>query len=155
MFSSNSPFNRGQLPNMNNVIEIEDTKSMNAMLNSLKDDGRGGLKTKNNKEYSGKFDGKGGVKDVKESVVSKPSIGKPLVTDGNVDYHSHPSGSEKFQRGSKSYTGTWAQPPSKQDISVASSTKGSYKYLIGMQTQTIYVYNKSGVVATIPIKSFK
>ena len=137
---------------MSNVTQIQSTDKMEAMVNSIKDDGTGGTKAANNKEYSGSFGGKNGVYGTKESNAGKPSEGKPLVTTGNVDFHSHPSGTEKITIKEESYTGSWAQPPSKQDISVSGNKS---QYVVGMSSGTIYIYNKTGVIATIPLSIFK
>ena len=136
---------------MQNVIEIENTNNIKAMLGSIKDDGSGGVKPENNMEYSGSF-GKNGVYNTKASKSEKPSTGKRLVTTGKNDYHSHPSGSEKFIKNGESYVASWKQPPSKQDISEAGS---KLEYVPAMRNQTIYIYNNKGVIATIPISTFK
>jgi hypothetical protein len=138
---------------MKNVVQIQSTDKMGAMINSIKDDGTGGTSAANNKEYSGSFGGKNGVYGVKESNAGKPSEGKPLVTTGTNDFHSHPSGTEKIVINGQSYTGSWQQPPSKQDISVAGNKN---QYVIGMSNGgTIYIYNNKGVIATIPVATFK
>jgi len=136
---------------MKNVVEIKNTNSMKAMLGSIKDDGLGGTNLANNKEYSGSF-GKNGVYNTKESKASKPTDGKQLVTIGENDYHSHPSGTEDFTINGESYVARWKQPPSKQDITVAGS---KMQYVPAMRNQTIYIYNNKGVIATIPISTFK
>jgi hypothetical protein len=122
------------------------------MINSIKDDGKGGRVDANNKEYSGLFGGKDGVHNLRESNAGKPSERKPLVTTGVNDFHSHPSGTERVTIHGQSYTGSWQQPPSKQDISTAGN---SNKYMVGMGSGLIYVYNRNGVIATIPIETFK
>ena len=137
---------------MSNVTQIQSTDKMEAMVNSIKDDGTGGTNVANNKEYSGSFGGKNGVYNTKESASGKPSGGKPLETIGTVDFHSHPSGTEKITIKGESYTGSWAQPPSKQDISVSGNKS---QYVVGMGNGTIYIYNKNGVIATIPLSTFK
>jgi hypothetical protein len=133
---------------MKNIVQIENSEKMEAMLNSIKDDGSGGTDVANNKEYSGSFGGENGVFNLKESASQKPSAGGRLITEGNTDFHSHPSGTEKVSNG----TAMCAQPPSKQDISVAGNTT---KYVVGMRNQTIYIYNNKGVIATIPVSTFK
>jgi hypothetical protein len=133
---------------MKNVVQIQSTDRMEAMINSIKDDGTGGTEAANNREYSGLFGGKNGVYNIHESKAGKPSEGEPLITTGNNDFHSHPSGKEKVNGG----TAFWQQPPSKQDISVAGNKN---QYVVGMGNGIIYVYNKKGVVATIPLSTFK
>jgi len=133
---------------MNNLVQFEGTDRMKAMINSIKDDGTGGTSENNNKEYSGSFGGKDGVQNIKESNFTLPSSGKALETKGKGDYHSHASGTEKVKNG----TAKWQQPPTKQDISVAGS---KHEYVVGMRSQRIYIYNKNGVCATIPLPIFK
>jgi len=137
---------------MSNVVQIQNTDKMEVMVNSIKDDGTGGTTAANNKEYSGSFGGKKGVYGTKESNAGKPSEGKPLETTTPFDFHSHPSGTEKITIRGESYTGSWAQPPSKQDISISGNKN---QYVVGMGNGTIYIYNKNGVIATIPLSLFK
>jgi hypothetical protein len=111
-----------------------------------KDDGTGGTKPANNREYSGNFT-KTGVKENAPGAVNDPTKGTPAVTAGNPDYHSHPSGTKPVPGGHAE----WAQPPSKQDIQTSNRTQ----YAVGMKNGTIYIYNKSGTVATIPTSTFK
>lgn len=139
----------------NNLVKIGSPREIKAMLNSIEDDGRGGTITKNNKEYSGRFDRNGEVKDLKSSNSGKPSEGRPLVSLGPLDFHSHPTSSESFTRNGKHFIGNWQQSPSLQDINEASSVIGNNKIVVGMRVNTIYIYNKSGVWATIPTNTFK
>jgi RHS repeat-associated protein len=130
-----------------NTVEIKPAENMEKMVQAVsKDDGTGGTKASNNREYSGNFS-KTGVKDVKAGAVADPTKGKPAITIGDMNFHSHPSGTERVPGG----TAEWVQPPSKQDIK---SSNGN-EYVIGMRDNTIYIYNKSGVVATIPLSTFK
>lgn len=99
----------------------------------------------NSTEYSGNFT-PNGAKANPPGMARDPSKGMPVVTEGVNDFHSHPSGTVRISGG----TAEWAQPPSKQDIQVAKGTE----YVFGMSDNTIYIYNRSGVVATIPISTF-
>jgi RHS repeat-associated protein len=129
-----------------NTVQIQPEKNMEKMVASVsKDDGTGGTKPSNNREYSGNFT-KTGVKENPPGAVADPTKGKPAVSTGNSDYHSHPSGTAKVTGG----TAMWVQPPSKQDIKTAPKTQ----YVVGMKDNTIYIYNKFGVTATIPKKTF-
>jgi RHS repeat-associated protein len=137
---------------MQNVVEIQNSDNMKAMLKSIKDDGKGGSSTANNREYSGSFGGADGVRNTAQSNAGLPSKGANLVTKGTNEFHSHPSGTEKVVIDGKNKMASWQQAPSKQDISAAGS---KLEYVPAMRKGTIYIYNKTGVVATIPIKTFK
>lgn len=74
--------------------------------------------------------------------------------DGNEigDFHSHPSGTKKVTGG----TAMWGfqsgmQPPSKQDIKEATSRS----FVFGRRDGNVYLYDKKGVKATIPMSAFK
>ena len=132
-----------------NIVQIQPEKNMEKMVQAVsKDDGTGGTKPANNREYSGNFT-KTGVKENTPGVVNSPANGTPAITQGNPDYHSHPSGTQPVPGGGGHYA--WVQPPSKQDIQTSNRTQ----YAVGMQNGTIYIYNKSGTVATIPTSTFK
>ena len=130
-----------------NIVQVQPEKNMEKMVNAVsKDDGTGGTKSSNNREYSGNFT-KTGVKENAPGTVGDPTKGKPAISVGDNDYHSHPSGTKSVPGGHAE----WVQPPSKQDIQTATKTE----YVVGMKDNTIYIYNKSGVVATIPVSTFK
>jgi hypothetical protein len=128
------------------------------MINSIGGDDTGGTSPENNREYSGRFGGRNGVYDRSMSAIGSPSQGEPLATrtTGTTakGYHSHPSGKEPITINGESYTVFWQQPPSRKDISEA-GTGNSYHYVVGMGSGLIYIYNRRGVVATIPISTFK
>jgi RHS repeat-associated protein len=134
---------------MKNVVEIAPTKTMEKMTDVVsKDDGTGGTKAANNKEYGGKIDGVK-VTELKAGTVGDPSKGKnaSISSTGRIDFHSHPSGDKKVPGG----TAMWVQPPSGTDIKTATGKD----YIFAMQEGTIYIYTNKGVVATIPISTFK
>ena len=133
---------------MENVTYLGNSNQINGMLNSIKDDGKGGTSPNNNREYSGNLNSDG-VKDIKQGSVGDPSKGQHLKSLGNPDYHSHPSGTKPTNK--IGYSHAWQQGPSPQDIKTA---KGN-EFVIGMGSGIIYKYNKNGVFATIPIKTFK
>ena len=133
---------------MENVTYLGNSNQINGMLNSIKDDGKGGTSPNNNREYSGNLNSDG-VKDIKQGSVGDPSKGQHLKSLGNPDYHSHPSGTKPTNK--IGYSHAWQQGPSPQDIKTA---KGN-EFVIGMGSGIIYKYNKNGVFATITIKTFK
>jgi len=134
---------------MKNVVNMESQTSMEAMVASIKDDGSNGTSRKNNKEYSGDFT-INGVVNLHSSNVGDPSNGDYLVTQGDPNFHSHPSGTKRVNGNSTAF---WVQPPSNKDINTASRKR--FEYTPGMRNNIIYIYNRTGIVATIPISIFK
>ena len=70
--------------------------------------------------------------------------------------HTHPSGTKRVilnanSSGTARFGGTY-QPPSSPDIS---GSNGRVNYVFGMRDGTIYMYNNKGVIATVPISTFK
>jgi RHS repeat-associated protein len=132
---------------MKNVVEIGSTKAMEKMTEVVsKDDGNGGDKAANNQEHGG-FVKNGEVSEAKSGPVGDPTKGKKASIKGDVDFHSHPSGDKKVPGG----TAMWTQPPSGTDIQTATGKD----YVFAMKDGTVYIYTNKGVVATIPISTFK
>jgi RHS repeat-associated protein len=123
------------------VAQIKSHDQIGAAISSIKDDSNGGGSGNNNREYGGNFSATG-VNNVVEGPVGTLGSGKN-VTIPKREYHSHPSGT--------SSTRQWIQPPSATDIKYS----GNQGYVFSMRTKMIYVYNSSGVIATIPISTFK
>ena len=132
---------------MRNVVQLGSDSEMYAMLASIKDDGTGGTKCENNREYSGMFTDRGVMK-TKVGAIGDPSKKNCLTSTGDPDFHSHPSGTRPYKNG---YSFAWQQPPSKQDIMTAKHAG----YVIGCRNGIIYKYNKYGVIATCPSYIFK
>ena len=115
----------------------------------IKDDGTGGDKPNNNREYLVFFD----KQDQTDIGYRVGDIGNPDKDidisvgykgyDGMAYFHTHPSGYS-----SKG----WKQPPSVQDISNGIKFN---MYVIGMGNKTVYIYNKNeGIIASFPINTF-
>jgi hypothetical protein len=107
----------------------------------------------NNREYGGKIDGLK-VTELKPGGVGDPTKGKNASISSNdrIDFHSHPSGTKKATLpGGGTGTAQWAQPPSAQDMKISTGKD----YIFGMKSGTIYIYTNKGVVATLPISTFK
>ncbi|WP_343859872.1 hypothetical protein [Fulvivirga kasyanovii] len=131
---------------MDNLVELvdRDTRAEYDRI-SKQDDGKGGSVTSrpgNNVEY-GVREGRNG-----ELVNGKgaPRAGGGFIP-GKWDMHSHPSGQTRSSDGL--YYGA-VQAPSKHDITTATKNE----YIIGRRENTVYIYNTSGVIATIPQKYF-
>lgn len=134
---------------MNNVVKINNDATMAAMDKIVsKDDGSGGTSPNNNTEYIGKISQGKVVEDPHGSAGDlssrQPATSNSTAAPNETSFHSHPSGTDGRSM--------WQQPPSKQDIQ---NTTGRINYVYGMRTGTIYIYNKSGVIATIPSGVFK
>lgn len=137
---------------MKNVVQIETTQVMEKMTEIVsKDDGTGGTKAANNQEHGGFIKG-GKVTAAKSGAVGDPTKTENASIKGDVDFHSHPSGTKKVNLPDGG-TGTaqWIQPPSRTDIKTTTGTD----YVFGMKNGTIYIYTNKGVVATLPISVFQ
>ena len=132
---------------MNNVIQIPATPTVKKMLAIVsKDNGKAGSAASNNREYGG-FEKNGAVTAAKPGDVFDPKKGNVASISGDVDFHSHPSGVLRVG----GMTGTYVQPPSREDIQAASGQE----YVFGRGDKTLYIYDNSGVRATIPSSTFK
>lgn len=132
-----------------NILYVGTTVRILKMLESIADDGSGGSSPSNNREYSGIFI-KDGVSNIQKGDVGNPWKGN-VSSKGNTNYHSHPSGKIRKVIKNESYTASWQQPPSKQDITTAKHTE----YVIGMGKMLIYRYDRKGVNAVFPISIFR
>ena len=146
----------------NNSVEIVgDLKNRQAMINIVnQDNGKGGTAESNNREYGGIIRN-GLVMESPKGTVSNPKtsinaeINHPDVRTGDVVFHSHPSGSIVERAGTNTIGGTtttylWHQAPSITDINGAIGNE----YVFSRRDGNVYIYNRNGVVATIPQKRF-
>lgn len=154
-----------------NTVEIVNKDGLQKMADGIKDDGTGGRSDNNNREYGGRVDKDGNTTPAKQGDVSHPGEDPEahINIHGTGDsYHSHPSGTtgdgvpspeeEKAQdasTGSSSTVGggrsgaAHSQGPSAQDQNQAGA--GTTNYVFGMRSGLIYIYNNTGVVATLPL----
>ncbi|CAM1367934.1 conserved hypothetical protein [Tenacibaculum litopenaei] len=142
-----------------NTAELKGTKAQRKKIykHLTKDNGKGGTIDKNNKEYGAKISAKGEVV-LTEGKVTDPTKSKAatinlkLELSDVVEAHSHPSG-EKIVMNSDGSGNRYRylQAPSKTDQSTAHGTS----YVFGRSNNTVYMYNKSGTIATFPTKIFK
>ncbi|MCK9618289.1 MAG: RHS repeat-associated core domain-containing protein [Lentimicrobiaceae bacterium] len=143
-----SEISKGNLKgdHMKNVIQIASPRTIGKMMEVVKDNGTGGTVATNNREYGGILNN-GMVTSAKPGTAGNSASGKNASIVGDLDFHSHPSGTTKVAGG----TASWVQPPSKTDINTATGKD----YVFGMGNGTIYVYIRNGVIATIPMSIFK
>ena len=137
----------GQFDNsvMKNVVEIESMSVLKQMKTEVsKDNGTGGTSAANNTEYGGLVFKHISIIPAKPGPASDPSKNQNASISSTLDltFHSHPSGAKKTKLG----TALWVQPPSHTDISTAKGTQ----YVFGMRDKRLYIYNSSGVIATVP-----
>ena len=132
---------------MKNVIEIPSANNINKMEDIVsKDDGMGGTKSENNQERGG-FIKNGKVIESEPGPVANLATMQIASINGNVDFHSHPSGILKIF----GETRGWSQPPSSVDI----NTANGQNYIFGMRSNTMYIFTNKGIIGTIPMKIFK
>ena len=154
-----------------NSVEIEGSASTRQSMVDIvnQDSGSGGTSDANNREY-------GGVIKKDGSVVESPAgaVANPLVnTEASIDissyssqstFHSHPSGTnsdapKNTSGGSSSTLGgsvttaNFNSAPSNKGGDVANSGSKT-NYVFSRGNGTVYIYNNTGVMATVPQKNF-
>ena len=112
----------------------------------IKDDGTGGTKPENNKEYAWNINhyDYSVYSDIKSESSGDPSLNSDIGVEPRQN-HTHPSGTNGRYK--------WQQPPSKTDIE--NHKYSSPKYVWGMRSQKLYIYNNSGVIAVVPFSIYK
>ncbi len=154
---------------MNNVVEIENMGTLKEMKDIVsKDNGKGGTSDANNREYGGTVSKDSKVSESEPGPVRNPQkdafadVTHKVNSQTKSDFHSHPSGeiSQTTTSGgnvpgfgsSSTQTWNWMQGPSSDDVKGSGS---NVNYTFGMRSGTVYIYNSTGVVATMPIKKIK
>lgn len=155
----------------NNSVEIAgsaDTRQ--AMVDIVnQDNGKGGTSDANNREY-------GGVIKKDGSVVQSPpgAVSNPLVnTEASINissyssqstFHSHPSGtnsdapqstgvSASTTLGGSVTSAAFRNAPSNKGADITNSGS-KVNYVFSRGNGTVYIYNNTGVIATVPQKNF-
>ncbi|MBZ5858546.1 RHS repeat-associated core domain-containing protein [Flavihumibacter profundi] len=126
------------------------------------DNGKGGTDDANNREYGGTIKLDGTVVQDAPGPVSNPLVDKNAsisITNNGLrsEFHSHPSGTRSEGPGANTIGGTtssgsFQNAPSK-DIDIKNSGS-KINYVFSRGNGTVYMYNNTGVVATIPQKYF-
>ncbi|WP_353117496.1 RHS repeat-associated core domain-containing protein [Myroides odoratus] len=158
-------FQNNSIAYENSVEIVGDQSVRQDMVNIVNQDNRkGGTSDANNREYGGVLRN-GKVLESPMGPVGNPktdlsaSITHPEVRSGDITFHSHPSG--QIIEGSGGGAGTtigggstttyqWGRAPSAHDVKGATGNE----YVFSRGNGTVYIYNKSGVVATIPQNRF-
>jgi len=150
-----------------NSVEIEgNTDIRQQMVTEVrKDKGNGGTLATNNREYGGSISKEGAMTAATPGPVSNPKTDPhaSITIGGNMDtrteFHSHPSGQvidivrpSSSQIGETSTTTySFRQAPSNTDIDGAGNRT---EYVFGMGNGIVYIYNGSGIQATVPMNRF-
>ncbi len=149
---------------MSNVVETENVSTMKEMYNVVKkDNGGGGTSDANNREYGGVVDKDRAVQEAPMGPVKNPQTDPNAEVDittkstDRAEFHDHPSGDVTTRPGSntiggQTVTNNWVQGPSDVDISNVGKRTG---YEFARRDGIVYIYNKTGVVATLPDKILK
>ncbi len=157
-----------------NVTEIESSSdTRQAMVDIVSaDNGEGGTNDANNREYGGSIMKDGTVKPGEPGPVTTPKKGAEFSDyDGSEEektrFHSHPSGTiteteiaepdpfggdgALIGGGTTTTTTPYAQAPSQTDIDNAGE---AVRYVFARGEGTVYMYNNTGVLATLPHDQF-
>lgn len=154
-----------------NSVEIEGkTETRQAMVDIVnQDNGRGGTKPENNREYGGVIKSDGSVVQSPPGAVADPLVNSEASINissysSQSTFHSHPSGTNST--GSKSpgvgsssslggsvTEGSFRNAPSNVGGDVSNSG-GKVNYVFARGNGTVYIYNNTGVIATVPQKNF-
>ena len=130
---------------MENVVAIPNPTAGKNILGVIGDDGGGGVLPANNREYATNVNSS--TNETYNTVIGEvgdPSKGGTISVPMRMN-HSHPSGTKDGY--------AWIQPPSNSDISCASpASVGINHNAWGMGSNILYIYNNSGVVATVKFK---
>jgi len=136
-----------------NLVELRplDERQADGRLMKL-DNGNGKDREGNNREYASIIFEDGTRKDLVGGVTD-PNGGDPEIlireTKKIIRYsHSHPSGTHEADHILHSF---YPQAPSKGDIEAC---KGEMAVIFGRDTDKVYIYDSTGVIATLPTKVY-
>lgn len=165
-------FNENNIAYQNSVEIVGDAGARQQMVDIVnQDNGKGGTKDANNREYGGSVSNTNVVTQAPAGAVSPPTNGEAHIeipTDKNTKslFHSHPSGTvtqfavktnpNEVQMGTSTNTVSFNQAPSSgRGFDVHRSNQNRTNYVFGRSDGTVYIYNsQTGVQATIPQKFF-
>jgi RHS repeat-associated protein len=156
-----------------NSVEIAgSTETRQAMVDIVnQDNGKGGTSDANNREYGGRIKKDGTVVESPMGPVrdaaTDPNASITITSYGNQStFHSHPSGSKTESSTSNNMSGsssaTIGGTTTTSGYKNAPSFKGgdvqnsgtAINYVFSRSNGTVYIYNNTGVKATIPQKYF-
>jgi len=133
---------------MENLVQIPNLEAGKNILEVIDDDGNGGTIPENNTEYGTNVNSyTNATYATVKGEPADPALGG-VISVTSRSHHSHPSGTNKGFK--------WQQPPSRTDIQKSpEANSGYYFYVWGMRSEKVYVYNQSGVVATVSQSIYK
>jgi len=138
-----------------NSVEIEGAESTRQDMVDVvnQDDGTGGRKESNTKEYGGTIDTNGNVTETKGGTSGK--ITQKISKNTKSAFHSHRSGIVNNSKGkpTRSAEGPSYNGGKSGDINNSRSSRTNYAF--DRRTGKVYIYNtNTGVKAVIPQKNF-
>lgn len=141
---------------MHLFVEIPNLQKADVSFDFIRDDGTEGTRNDNNKEYSfnllynygDRNEYIGYMANGDEGSVGDPSKRDNLSANGHRENHTHPSGTKVI----RDRIHSWQQPLSKRDIE--NCVEGFIGKVWSMRSKTLYIYDKSGVKATIPFSVY-
>ena len=114
----------------------------------MKDNGEGDTSSADNREYGVTTDvehnRKAYMGPVNDPYLTGTFVIVKTPANGYTDMHSHPSGKHNDHG--------FAQPPSKEDIDSASTA--AYCTVFGMRSRLVYIYDRTGILAVLPIETY-
>ena len=154
-----------------NSVEIEGSATTRQSMVDIvnQDSGSGGTKDANNREYGGVIKKDGSVVESPAGAVSNPLTNSEASINISSysfqsTFHSHPSGTnsdapQNTSGGSSSSLGgsvttaSFRNAPSNQNADITNSGS-KVNYVFSRGNGTVYIYNNTGVMATVPQKNF-
>jgi hypothetical protein len=142
-----------------NIIPILDNRTIQKLLDTIWDSGKNIHKTNDFREYGGfiKNDSftfnMGGIANPCSSINPVVDAGKGGVTDY---YHSHPSGErDTVDSDGTRRTCSFVQAVSKRDQDEMRKAKMGYVFAMRDSFHLIYIYDSTGIRATLPFEYLK
>ncbi len=148
-----------------NSVEIAGASSTRRSMVDIvnQDNGKGGTSDANNREYGGVIKLDGTVVEAPAGPVSDPTKNKNAHIeissfDFQSTFHSHPSGtvspsSSPNTIGGTTTSGYFNSAPSNNPGDISNSGS-KVNYVFSRSNGTVYIYNNTGVIATVPQKYF-
>lgn len=154
-----------------NSVEIEGSQATRQSMVDIvnQDNGRGGTKAANNREYGGTVNNDGTVTESPAGAVASPknnshaSISHTITGSTKSTFHSHPSGQVvegtganrnstggSTTLGGSTTTYSFQKAPSPTDVNGSRRTN----YVFSRSNGRVYIYSGNGVIATVPQKRF-
>lgn len=154
-----------------NSVEIEGSaETRQGMVDIVnQDNGNGGTKPENNREYGGRIKSDGTVVESPPGAVADPLVNSEASINissysSQSTFHSHPSGTNSTggsstgagsssTLGASVTEGSFRNAPSNVGGDVSNSG-AKVNYVFSRGNGTVYIYNNTGVMATVPQKNF-